>query len=101
MAWRWTLDGQAWPDTPSVPIHGGERIGIRFHNATDMAHPMHLHGHTFSLTGSGTHKDTAVVLPGRSLSIDVEGDNPGSWLFHCHDLYHLLGGMATTLSYVT
>lgn len=42
-----------------------------------------------------------MVLPGHTLSIDMEGENPGQRMFHCHDECHLLGGMATTRSHVT
>ena len=32
--------------------------------------------------------------------IAFDADNPGSWAFHCHLLYHLDAGMFTTLRYV-
>jgi FtsP/CotA-like multicopper oxidase with cupredoxin domain len=28
-----------------------------------------------------------------------QADNPGEWMFHCHNAYHLEAGMATTVSY--
>jgi FtsP/CotA-like multicopper oxidase with cupredoxin domain len=32
--------------------------------------------------------------------LDVVADNPGArWLFHCHNLYHHMAGMATELRY--
>ena len=45
-------------------------------------------------------KNTINVLPGQTVTIDVEADNPGQWLYHCHNLYHQSLGMMTTLSYV-
>lgn len=34
----------------------------------------------------------------------VEGggnaDNPGRWLYHCHNLYHMMAGMMWELVYV-
>lgn len=35
------------------------------------------------------------------MSVDLQADNPGQWMVHCHNAYHLAGGMATMLSYVT
>ena len=32
------------------------------------------------------------------VSIDVDTDNPGRWMLHCHNTYHLEAGMATELS---
>ncbi len=26
--------------------------------------------------------------------------NPGTWVMHCHNLYHMAAGMMTTLTYV-
>jgi len=31
--------------------------------------------------------------------IDFVADNPGDWLFHCHNIYHLEAGMARVLTY--
>lgn len=69
-----------------------------------MFHPMHVHGHTVALAstdGRGTRKDTVNVLPMGELSIDLQADNPGQWLVHCHNLYHGELGMMSVLSYVS
>jgi FtsP/CotA-like multicopper oxidase with cupredoxin domain len=75
-------------------------VGIR--TQPDMWHPMHLHGHTFAITGvggTGARKDTALVLPHRKLVIDFDADNPGLWMLHCHNQYHSESGMMTILGY--
>jgi FtsP/CotA-like multicopper oxidase with cupredoxin domain len=28
-----------------------------------------------------------------------DADNPGLWAFHCHNLYHMVAGMFSTLVY--
>ena len=28
-----------------------------------------------------------------------DADNPGLWVYHCHNLYHMAAGMFTTLVY--
>ncbi|MDT0263908.1 multicopper oxidase domain-containing protein [Jatrophihabitans sp. DSM 44399] len=49
----------------------------------------------------GVRKDTAIVLPMRSLSVDFDADNPGRWMLHCHNAYHAEVGMMTRVDYRT
>lgn len=68
-----------------------------------MWHPIHLHGHTFEtvIDGKpGARKDTVIVPPMESVTVDFVADNPGSWAIHCHNIYHAEAGMQTVLSYV-
>lgn len=99
----WSLDHQPFTlDSPMnnpYPIVAGERVRINFVNTTTMWHPMHLHGHTFQHAGHGPRKDTSIVLPGRTLTVDFDADNPGRWLTHCHNLYHGEAGMMGVLAY--
>lgn len=99
----WTLGGEAWPDAQPLVIRQGERVQLTLQNQTMMWHPMHLHGHFFRvLQGGGDHaplKHTANVAPGETLRIEFTADNPGRWFFHCHNLYHLEGGMARMFAY--
>ena len=44
-------------------------------------------------------KDTVNVLPMQTLGIDLDTDNPGQWLAHCHNAYHGELGMMTVMSY--
>ena len=70
-----------------------------------MAHPMHLHGHVFQVTAmngkamDGAMRDTVLVLPNSTLSIQFDANNPGVWPFHCHLLYHQEAGMMTVIRY--
>ncbi|MFE2052054.1 multicopper oxidase family protein [Streptomyces sp. NPDC059459] len=98
----WGFDHQAYAPERRHPVRAGERLRLTLINATDMWHPMHLHGHTFALAGldaAGARKDTAVVLPHRKLVVDLDADNPGLWMLHCHNLYHSESGMMTVLGY--
>lgn len=68
---------------------------------------MHLHGHTFKVTakngkplsGSPIYMDTINILPEESYEIVVEANNPGLWMFHCHELHHAEGGLAMMFNY--
>lgn len=95
--YRWGLGG----DATRLRIEAGQRVQIAMHNVSPMWHPMHLHGHTFALTDyAGTRKDTVIVLPKQTLRIEFDADNPGQWLYHCHNVYHQSTGMEATLRYV-
>ncbi|AWK76758.1 copper oxidase (plasmid) [Rhodococcus oxybenzonivorans] len=100
--YRWTINGAAYDEHTPLEISQGQRVRLRFVNQTMMFHPMHLHGHTFQVVdgqGAGPRKDTTLVLPNQSVEVDLDADNPGQWLVHCHNLYHGEAGMMTTLSY--
>jgi FtsP/CotA-like multicopper oxidase with cupredoxin domain len=90
----WTIGRQAFPNADPIRIRRGERVRFVMRNRTMMPHPMHLHGHSFSVGGAGGPlKDTALALPMRELALDWTADNPGSWAYHCHNVYHQEAGM--------
>lgn len=101
----WTLNGQSWPEVTPVVVNEGERVEIVFKNVTTMSHPMHLHGHVFQVTAindqaiNGAMRDTVLVMPNSSVTIQFDANNPGVWPLHCHVLYHLEAGMLTVLRY--
>ena len=95
----WAINGKPYDPNVLSAIDEGERVRLRFKNSTDMWHPMHLHGHTFALVGSGLRKDTAIVLPGKTVEADFDADNPGRWMVHCHNVYHSESGMMTLIGY--
>ena len=80
-------------------IRSGERVRLNLVNESEMWHPFHLHGHTYQHTGGGPRKDTSVVLPGETISVDFDADNPGLWLAHCHNIYHGESGMMAVIGY--
>jgi FtsP/CotA-like multicopper oxidase with cupredoxin domain len=103
----WSINNVVWtPEVPPLPIARGERVELILVNQTGMPHPMHLHGHEFQVVEidgrrfSGAVRDTVLVTPGRKVAIAFDANNPGTWAFHCHLLYHLDAGMFTTLRYV-
>ncbi|WP_031084459.1 multicopper oxidase family protein [Streptomyces sp. NRRL WC-3549] len=105
-AYDWAFDRKPYDPAVRLPVKAGERVRLTFSNRTSMWHPMHLHGHTFALAGGdggaspGARKDTAAILPGRTLTVDLDADNPGLWMLHCHNVYHAEAGMMTVLGYL-
>ena len=103
MSPQWTINGRTFDQAEPLPVRTGERVRLVFGNQSMMFHPMHLHGHTFQVQQGGRpgpRKDTVIVRPMEQLAVDLEADNPGQWMVHCHNLYHQEAGMMTTLSYV-
>ncbi len=97
--YRWTINGETFPDADPLAVSEGERVRLRIANHSMMFHPMHVHGHTFAVAGSGVRKDTVIVRPMQTLEVDFDADNPGQWAAHCHNIYHAEAGMMTALSY--
>ncbi|MET8405347.1 multicopper oxidase domain-containing protein [Streptomyces sp900116325] len=94
----WTLNGVPFSMDASKPVldvDRGKRYRIRFRNATDDIHPVHLHRHTFEVThiaGTPTHgldKDVVMLGGYQSLDFDFTADQPGLTLFHCHQQLHM------------
>ena len=88
-------------------------------------HPMHIHGHRFHVLASqklhdnlstdevitmdnGTAlprkaesvliKDTVVVPSGGYVITRFYANNPGIWMLHCHNDYHMVTGMAMVIN---
>ena len=99
MAQEWTINGQAYPKADPMEVHQGETVRIRLDNQSAMPHPMHLHGHFFRV--GNVSKDTTIVWThSKRVELDFVANNPGTWLFHCHNLYHMEGGMMRLVRYV-
>lgn len=99
MPYRWTINGKTFPDAKPLHVEQGERVRLRFTNRSTMFHPMHVHGHTFALTRGGARKDTVIVKPMQTVQVELEANNPGQWMTHCHNVYHAERGMMVALSY--
>jgi FtsP/CotA-like multicopper oxidase with cupredoxin domain len=102
--YEWTINGRTYDHTRPLTIHQHQTGRLRIRNMSMMAHPLHLHGHTFQLGpagGTGPRKDTVLVPPIGAVNVDFAADNPGRWMVHCHNLYHAEAGMMTRLDYLT
>lgn len=101
--YAWAINGTRMdmeqPMCDALGIKEGERVALEYKNSTTMWHPMHLHGHTYQLPGGGPRKDTSIVLPGTTVRVEFDADNPGRWLTHCDNVYHGEAGMMTTIAY--
>ncbi|SDS03104.1 hypothetical protein SAMN04487764_1283 [Gillisia sp. Hel1_33_143] len=101
----WSLNGVPLAEADKIKIKQGEVTRITFNNLTMMHHPMHLHGHFFRVINKNGEysplKHTVNVPPMQQTTIEFYGNEYGDWFFHCHILYHMMGGMARIVSYDT
>ena len=100
----WTINGQIYPNADPFVVREGARVQTAMTNRSMMPHPMHLHGHTGilrlpGLPHPGFAKDTVLLNPMETTTLEFTADNPGRWLFHCHNLYHMELGMARVVEY--
>ena len=92
--------------TPMFRVHQGRRYRLRFRNASDDLHPLHLHRHSFELVRvggkptSGIVKDVVMLGGFRELEVDFVADNPGRTLFDCHQQLHMDFGFMALFEYV-
>ena len=97
--YHWMINGLSHPDTEPLPVKSGDRVRVRIMNRSMMFHPWHVHGHTFAIAATGLRKDTVLIRPMQVMNIELQADNPGLWMSHCHNLYHAENGMMTTMVY--
>lgn len=102
-----TINGRAWPHTERLSYAKDATVRWRWINASAGTHPLHLHGFFFRVDSRGDgladtvyarggERDsevTELVAPGSTFAMTWHADRPGSWLFHCHLAYHVMGHM--------
>ena len=111
MEFNWlTFNGKAGPATTPLIVRLNDRVRLRFINLGMDHHPIHLHGHTFVVTGTegGRQPKTTwgpknTVLVGVAEAADVEfvADNPGDWMVHCHLPHHMMNQMSSVVGPMT
>ena len=101
--YTWPFNGRLYdPTKDGIGVKRDQRVRMRMINESMMFHPIHLHGHTFEVVGRNgprARKDTVLVPPKQTVEVDFDTDNPGKWITHCHNTYHLEGGMAGWIFY--
>ncbi len=98
----WTFNSRVFPGIDPMVVRQGERVRIRAGNLTMTNHPIHVHGHTFEVTGTdggwvrpGARwpEVTTDIAVGQMRAIEFVADNPGDWAFHCHKSHHTMNAM--------
>lgn len=99
----WHINGKSIHEDRTIEINEGDVVRFTFVNETMMHHPMHLHGHFFRVVTSkgefSPMKHTVDVPPHGTRTIEFYANEPGQWMLHCHNLYHMKTGMARVVKY--
>ena len=104
----WTLNGEAFSMKTMKSMYSvrqGRRYRLKFRNASDDVHPLHLHRHSFELTQiggkptAGVIKDVVTLGGFQEVEFDFVADNPGLTLFHCHQQLHMDFGFMALFKY--
>jgi FtsP/CotA-like multicopper oxidase with cupredoxin domain len=100
-----TFNGHCAPLTTPLVVKLGHRVRLRLVNfSTADHHPIHLHGHTWWVTGTeGGRIPESAWIPGNNVLVgvaqarDVEfiANNPGDWIMHCHMFHHTMNHMVS------
>jgi len=98
----WTFNSRVFPGIDHLVVRKGDRVRVRIGNLTMTNHPIHIHGHNFTVActdGGWVPKtarwpETSVDMPvGALRAIEFVADNPGDWAFHCHKSHHVMNAM--------
>lgn len=104
MDWNWhTINGRSGPYTTPMVVKHGERVRIRILNfSPEQHHPIHLHGHTFWITGhegcrvpknAWIPRNNELIAVAQASDLEFIAFNPGDWLMHCHMVHHMMNHM--------
>ena len=103
----WLMNKRAWEGmmggnipAPLATLTLGKTYIFNLKNVTQYHHPIHLHGHTFTvleLDGEKLkrpfHTDTVLLGKNGSAKAAFVADNPGRWMYHCHVIEHMKTGL--------
>lgn len=95
------VNGQTYPDVTPIAATAGTMQVWDLVNMSGMIHPFHLHGFFFQVVSrngvpeaSRTWEDTIELHGMEHVRIAFRPDDrAGMWMFHCHILEHVAGGM--------
>jgi hypothetical protein len=107
MEFNWlTFNGRSGPATTPLIVRLNDRIRMRFINLGMDHHPIHVHGHTFVVTGTEAGrqpkttwgpKNTVLVGVAEAADIELVANNPGDWMVHCHLPHHMMNQMSSAV----
>ncbi len=98
----WCWNSRVFPAIDSLNVRLNDRVRIRVGNLTMTNHPIHLHGHEFTVTGtdggptppaSRWPEVTTDVAVGQMRQVEFVADELGDWALHCHKSHHTMGPM--------
>ena len=98
----WTFNSRVFPGIDTLNVRKGDRVRLRVGNLTMTNHPVHIHGHEFTMTGTDGGpvpraarwpEVTSDIAVGQMRQLDFVADEEGDWALHCHKSHHTMNAM--------
>ena len=98
----WSWNSRIFPGIDSLNVRLNDKVRIRVGNLTMTNHPIHLHGHEFTVTGTDGGpipksarwpEVTTDIAVGQMRQFEFKADEEGDWAFHCHKSHHTMNAM--------
>ncbi len=98
----WTWNSRVFPGIDHLAVRKGDRVRVRMGNLSMTSHPIHLHGHHFSVTctdggwvpENARWPETTIDVPvGAMRAFEFDAEYEGDWAFHCHKSHHTMNAM--------
>jgi FtsP/CotA-like multicopper oxidase with cupredoxin domain len=95
----YTINGLIEGNVPALTMKMGERVRWCMFASSDDEdfHTPHWQGQT--ALSHHMRTDTIQLNPMGMATADMGADNPGTWLFHCHNNDHFEGGMVALYTF--
>jgi manganese oxidase len=102
----WTFNSRVFPGISPIVAKRNDKVRIRVGNLTMTNHPIHLHGHSFEVTGTDGGwvpktarwpEVTTDIGVGQMRAIEFVASELGDWAFHCHKSHHTMNAMGHTV----
>ncbi len=90
-----SINGYVFGNQPMPFVRKGQRVRwyvMAMGTEVDL-HTPHWHGNT--VVANGMRTDVISLLPASMVTADMQPDDVGIWLFHCHVSDHIKAGMMT------
>jgi FtsP/CotA-like multicopper oxidase with cupredoxin domain len=89
-----TINGYMFGNLQGLEMRQGDRVRwyVAALGSEQDLHAAHWHGKTVVEDGR-RRTDNVELLPGTMKVADMNADNPGTWMLHCHVSDHMMGGM--------
>ncbi|MFZ6733987.1 multicopper oxidase family protein [Undibacterium sp. Ji42W] len=98
----WSWNSRIFPGIDTLNVRKNDRVRIRVGNLTMTNHPIHIHGHEFTVTGTDGGpvprtarwpEVTTDIAVGQMRQVEFVADEEGDWSFHCHKSHHTMNAM--------
>jgi hypothetical protein len=98
----WSFNSRVFPGIDHLVVGRGDRVRVRIGNLSMTSHPIHMHGHHFTVTctdggwvaESARRPEATIDVPvGAMRAYEFVADAPGDWALHCHKSHHTMNAM--------